>query len=54
MTDRYNHKYVAFIDGLYIEELCDTDNIEEFTQICIEYGKSNGFRAFIDDKEIEW
>lgn len=53
LTSRYEHKYNAFIDGLYICELCDTDNKEEFEEVVKEYGNANGFTAFINGEEIE-
>lgn len=52
LTSRYTHRYVAFIDALYIVELCDTEDREEFEAICEEYKDENGFTAYIDDEEI--
>jgi len=52
MTDRYSHRYVAFIDGLYIVDLCDTEDKAEFEEICKEYGNERGFVAYIDDEEV--
>ena len=52
MTSRFNHKYVAFIDGLYINDLCDTDNEEEFLEVVEEYGQESGFIAYVDDKRV--
>lgn len=53
MTSRYNHKYVAFIDGLYINELCDTDDEKEFFSIVKEYGQVAGFVAYIGDERLQ-
>lgn len=54
MTDnRYSKKYNAFIDGLYIIELCDTDDEKEFFEIVEIYGKEPGFTAYINDKKLE-
>lgn len=53
MESRYSHKYNAFLDGLYIIELCDTDDEEEYLEIVEEYGQEAGFVAYIDGKEIK-
>lgn len=53
LTSRYEHRYNAFIDALYICELCDTDDKEEFDEVVREYGKENGFTAYIDGVEVK-
>lgn len=53
MTDRYSNKYVAFIDGLYIIELCDTNNIIEFFNILDKYENFPGFVAYVNGIEIQ-
>ncbi len=52
MTSRYHNTYVAFLDGLYIIELCDTNDKKEFLEIVKEYGKYPGFVAYIKEERI--
>ena len=52
MESRYNNKYVAFLDTLYIIDLCDTDDEEEFLEIVEEYGQGAGFVAYVDGKRV--
>ena len=52
-TDRYTNNYVAFIDGFYIIDLCDTTDVNEFNAIVEEYGNEKGFTAYIDEIRIK-
>ena len=52
LTSRYNHKYNAFLDELYIIELCDTDDLKEFLEIVKEFGNKPSFVAYVDDERV--
>ena len=52
-TSRYEHKYNAFIDALYICELCDTDDFDEFYEECIMYAYTDGFNAYVNGIRVD-
>ena len=53
MTTRYFHKYNAFVDSMYIEELCDSDDIKYLIECSNEFGYLPNFKAFANNKKID-
>lgn len=52
-TSRYTHKYNAFIDALYIEELCDTDNFAEFVEMFQRFGHHRSFNGYVNETKLD-
>lgn len=53
LTSRYSNKYNAFVDSMYIEELCDTNDIYHFVEICQRFNYLPNFYAYVNDTKID-
>lgn len=53
MKSRYSNKYNAFIDSLYIEELCDSNNIIQLIECSNQFGHMPNFYAYANNKKID-
>ena len=53
---RYHGKYNAFIDSMYIEELCDTDEFGMFIEMVHRYSYHPNFYAYVNGVKVnaEW
>ena len=53
ITSRYENKYNAFIDALYIVELCDTNDFAEFVEMFQTYGYNCSFNGYVNDTKLD-
>jgi len=52
-VSRYENKYNAFIDSMYIEELCDTNNFAEFIEMYQRFGHHCNFCGYANNKSLD-
>lgn len=53
MARRFHNKYTAFIDGMYVHDVCDTNDIYHFVEICQIYNYLPNFFAYANGKRID-
>ena len=53
LKSRYTNKYNAFVDGMEIYELADTNDFIAFAEICNEYGHLSNFYAYANNVKID-